>query len=172
MKVKDAETACNEFCRLAGGRAPSIQFSNPWRPMDRMTERVPLENCGGIYLFSEPVAGASEVSTAAQDCEGEVWYVGTSRDSIGSRVWNHLGRIYDPATGRVFDTPFKDHGWASHPRLPDEVQRSIATGHVVVYTASVNPSGDEPGWAAVLEKFLLVKSYLINGRIPILNKDM
>jgi hypothetical protein len=170
MKVKDAVAACTEFCNLAGASAPSIQFSKPWQPKDRTTERVPHENTGGIYLFSEPVA--SEPTAAAEDSEGEVWYVGTSRANMGSRIWAHLGPVYDPATGAVFDPPFKAHAWVSRPNKPANMLSTIATGHVVVYAASVEPNGNQPGWAVVLEKFLLVKSYLLYRRIPTLNADM
>jgi hypothetical protein len=166
MNVQDARAFCNEFCDLAGGRSQlSHKFSDPWQPKDRMVRRIPQEDSGGIYLFTEPVA-------PADDGRGEVWYIGTSNASLGGRIWSHLGRVYDPATGKVFDPPFKEHGFFLPKGISENVPTAIETGEVVVYTVSIKPTGAVPGWPAVLEKYLLVRSYLLDRRIPILNQSM
>ncbi len=169
MTVQDVVEFCRHFCVRAGLPERSITFSPPWRPKDRNKERIPQEDRGGIYLFSEPVT--PEPSSAPEN-RGEVWYVGTS-SRPGGRIWQHLGPVYDPA-GQLLDPPFKGHHWAllQSQRITENVKSVIATGDVVVYVVSIDPPGQDPGWPAVLEKWLLVESYFREGQIPCLNLSM
>ena len=170
MKVSDAVTASHEFVRIAGAFSLSIHFSEAWRPKDRISARVPQENSVGIYLFSDP-AGL-EGNFSAESNAGEVWYIGASNENLGSRVWSHLGRVYDPSTGIQFDPPFKGHRWRSVTGAAEHVLHTVATGNVIIYTASIEPKGSSPGWCHVLEKHLLIQSYLMDQRLPALNLSM
>jgi len=170
MQVKDVVALCDDFRLKAEDSAPSIRFSKPWQPKNRQNEPIPQEASKGIYLFAAHAPNEPNVDACDSRCE--VLYIGMSSDSVGTRIWRHLGRVYDPMTGKVFDPPFKDHNWTTRPNIPANILSMIATGHAVVFTVSVEPLGGSPGWAFVLEKFLLVHCYLQDQRIPILNASM
>ena len=170
MKVCEVKKfCCDEFQRFVGADGPqlTLSFSEAWHPAQRFEVRIPQENDAGIYIFSE--CPKPDWKLAADENASEVWYVGTSGSGMGGRVWTHLGPIIDPATGKQQDPPFRRNRWVNVPGVPIRVGEALAAGDFVIYTVKVETSEASPWWPAAVEKYLLLRHFLADRRLPILN---
>lgn len=172
MNVKSAIKAVMDFVNLPSAFGPiNVEVSEAWHFNASFGTKPYLQGESGIYLLTEPRQDGWK--QPAETNEQEIWYVGKSND-VGGRVWEHFGRVYEPGTSNRCFPRFKYHRWAGLSCVPINVQQSCAEGDVVVYTVAIHNSGQGASWILpeLLEKYVLVKLVLENGRLPYLNLQM
>jgi hypothetical protein len=173
MRAKDVEKALREFEKSDSSFGElSVTISNPWHFNSSRELRIPFESEYGIYLFTKPSLPSWDIGIDSND--QDVWYVGKSVGDIGGRVWNHVGRIYDPETKLPCSPRFKFHRWADVDSIDPNIRKAVADGNVVVYTIRISATPTlthaQKGLLSELaEKYVLVKYVLEHGKPPALN---
>src|SRR6266496_3411362 len=96
-----------------------------------------------VYIYTEPNVPKWDMSF--ENNHSAVWYIGKSDGDLAGRVWDHVGRIYDPSTGGKECVPrFKYHRWADQASVPQSIRDAVANGNIVMYTIKVDPRGAGP----------------------------
>jgi hypothetical protein len=170
MKINNVPGLIHNFSNLFHeGCSFEIEFGGPWHFNEcRGTAPPHADNEIGVYFYT--CRNPKDWSTPIEQNEADIWYIGASNSDLGSRIWDHVGAIYEDYKNRIECSPrFKRNQWANDNSVPDNIKQSVAEGDIVIYTVAISPKDFNP---MVLEKYLLACYYKAWGRLPFLNKGI